>query len=193
MASAPLRMPVQWVTRPGPEFRGFAGTIVSGSVQVGQRVVVVPSGLQTRVERIVTYDGEIEQAVAEDAVTLTFADEIDASRGDLIAAADAVPEVADQVEATLVWMGDEPMLPGRTYLLRAGTSLVTATIAPPRHRLDVDRARARAGPTARPQRDRACARSRSGGRSPSTRIARTATPGASSSSTGSPAPPSGRG
>jgi bifunctional enzyme CysN/CysC len=134
MQSAPLRMPVQWVNRYGSEFRGYAGTVVSGTVRPGQRIVVAPSGLQTTVERIVTYDGDQPLAVAEDAVTLTFADELDASRGDLIAAADAPPEVADQVEATIFWTDEEPMLPGRTYMLRVGTKLVPATIASPRHK-----------------------------------------------------------
>jgi bifunctional enzyme CysN/CysC len=134
MLSAPLRMPVQWVNRCGSEFRGYAGTIVSGTVRPGQRIVVMPSGLQTSVDRIVTYDGEQPVAVAEDAVTVTFADEIDTSRGDLIAAADAPPEVADQVDATIFWTDEEPMLPGRTYMLRVGTKLVPATIAAPRHK-----------------------------------------------------------
>jgi bifunctional enzyme CysN/CysC len=138
MQSAPLRMPVQWVNRSSTEFRGYAGTVVSGSVRPGQRIVVAPSGQETEVARIVGYDGDLPQAVAEDAVTLTFADQIDTSRGDLIAAADAPPEVADQVEATIFWTDEEPMLPGRTYLLRVGTKLVPATIAPPRHKLDVN-------------------------------------------------------
>ena len=131
MQSAPLRMPVQWVNRSGSEFRGYAGTVVSGTVRPGQRIVVAPSGLETTVTSIVTYDGDQPLAVAEDAVTLTFADEIDTSRGDLIAAADAPPEVADQVEATIFWTDEEPMLPGRTYMLRVGTKLVPATIAAP--------------------------------------------------------------
>jgi bifunctional enzyme CysN/CysC len=134
MESEPLRMPVQWVNRCGSEFRGYAGTVVSGSVRPGQRIVVAPSGLETRVTRIVTYDGDQLSAVAEDAVTLTFADEIDTSRGDLIAAADAPPEVADQVEATLFWTDEEPMVPGRTYTLQVGTKLVSATIASPQGR-----------------------------------------------------------
>ncbi len=131
MQSAPLRMPVQWVNRHGSDFRGYAGTVVSGAVRPGQRIVVAPSGLETTVTRIVTYDGDQPLAVAEDAVTLTFADEIDTSRGDLIASADAPPEVADQVEATIFWTDEEPMLPGRTYMVRVGTKLVPATIAAP--------------------------------------------------------------
>jgi bifunctional enzyme CysN/CysC len=134
MQSAPLRMPVQWVNRHGSEFRGYAGTVVSGAVRPGQLIVVSPSGFQTTVARIVTYDGDQPLAVAEDAVTLTFADEIDTSRGDLIAAADAPPEVADQVDATIFWTDEDPMLPGRTYLLRVGTRQVAATIGAPRHK-----------------------------------------------------------
>ena len=180
MQSAPLRVPVQWVNRCGSEFRGYAGTIVSGAVRPGQRIVVAPSGRQTTVTRIVTYDGDQPLAVAEDAVTLTFADEIDTSRGDLIAAADAPPEVADQVEATIFWTDEEPMLPGRTYMLRVGTKLVPATIAaPPR--------KARLGLNVSSP---VGARSPWASRSHSIRTGRTATPAASSLSTGSAARPS---
>ena len=118
MQATPFRLPVQWVNRPDLDFRGFAGTIAGGVVRPGDRVGVYPSGRETTVERIVTYDGDLDVAVAGQAVTLTLADEIDVSRGDVIAAADAPPEVADQFEATVVWMDDEPMLRGRTYLMQ---------------------------------------------------------------------------
>ncbi|MHB1836579.1 MAG: sulfate adenylyltransferase subunit CysN [Solirubrobacteraceae bacterium] len=138
MRSAPLRLPVQWVNRSSPEFRGFAGTIVGGVVEPGQRVVVLPSGSETTVARIVTADGDLEQAGAGQAVTLTLADAVDVSRGDMIAAADERPEVADQLQATIVWMGEEPMLRGRSYLVRIGTRTVTGTVSPLKYRLNVD-------------------------------------------------------
>jgi bifunctional enzyme CysN/CysC len=134
----PFRLPVQWVNRPNLDFRGFAGTIASGSVRPGDQLVALPSGRQSRVERIAGYDGDLDEAVAGQAVTLTLADEIDVSRGDVIAAADAVPEVADQFEATVIWMADEPMLRGRNYLLKIGTKTVTATIAPLKYKVNVN-------------------------------------------------------
>jgi len=134
----PFRLPVQWVNRPNLDFRGFAGTIAGGTVAPGDRVVVLPSGQASTVERIVTMDGALELAVAGQAVTLTLADEIDVSRGDTIAAADEAPAVGDQFEATVVWMADEPMLRGRNYLLRAGTSTVTATVAPLKYKVNVN-------------------------------------------------------
>ena len=134
----PFRLPVQSVTRPSPDFRGFAGTVVSGVVHPGDRVRICPSGRESVVERIVTFDGDLESAVPGRAITLTLTDEIDVSRGDLIAAADAPPQVADQFEATIFWMGEEPMLRGRTYLLRIGTETVAATIAPLKYKIDLD-------------------------------------------------------
>ncbi len=134
---APFRLPVQWVNRPALDFRGFAGTVLSGSVRPGDRVRVLPSGHTTAVSRIVTADGDLDVAVAGQAVTLTLADEIDISRGDVIAQADAPAGVADQFQATVVWMGAEPMLRGRSYLMRIGCKWVTATIAPLKYRIDV--------------------------------------------------------
>ncbi|WP_265571415.1 sulfate adenylyltransferase subunit CysN [Sphingomicrobium nitratireducens] len=134
----PLRMPVQWVNRPNQDFRGFSGQIASGAVKPGDAVRVVPSGRTSRIERIVTMDGDLDEAVAGQSVTLTFADEIDCSRGDVIAAADAPPEAADQFEATLVWMADEPLLPGRGYWLKLGTQTVTARMQPPKHQVNVN-------------------------------------------------------
>jgi bifunctional enzyme CysN/CysC len=138
MQDAPFRLPVQWVNRPSPEFRGFAGTVAGGSVSPGDRVVVLPSGRETTVARVVTFDGDVERGVAGQAVTLTLADEVDVSRGDLISAADAPAQVGDQFEATVVWMAEEPLLRGRTYLMRAGTKTIPATVAPIRYKLDVD-------------------------------------------------------
>jgi bifunctional enzyme CysN/CysC len=138
MQSAPFRLPVEWVNRPNLDFRGFAGTIAGGTVVPGDRVVVLPSGRESTVAGIVTFDGALPRAVAGQAVTLTLADEIDVSRGDVIAAADAPAPVGDQFEATVVWMADEPLLRGRTYLMRVGTRSVTATIAPVKYKLNVD-------------------------------------------------------
>jgi bifunctional enzyme CysN/CysC len=103
-------MPVQWVNRPNLDFRGFAGLIASGSVKPGDEIRVVPSGKTSRVARIVTLDGDLEEAVAGQSVTLTFEDEIDCSRGDVIAASNTPPEVADQFEASLVWMADDALI-----------------------------------------------------------------------------------
>ncbi|MGR3911394.1 sulfate adenylyltransferase subunit CysN [Burkholderia sp. SR8] len=134
----PFRLPVQWVNRPHLNFRGYAGSIASGEVRVGERVRVLPSGRESRVASLITPAGEADVARAGEAVTLTLADEIDISRGDMIARADAPPEVADQFEATLVWMHDEPLLPGRPYLVKLGTQTVGATCAIPKYKIDVN-------------------------------------------------------
>ncbi|MBN3819693.1 sulfate adenylyltransferase subunit CysN [Paraburkholderia sp. Se-20369] len=134
----PFRLPVQWVNRPHLNFRGYAGSIASGEIRVGERVRVLPSGKESRVATVITQSGESDVARAGDAVTLTLADEIDISRGDMIARADAPPEVADQFEATLVWMHDEPLLPGRPYLVKLGTQTVGATCATPKYKVDVN-------------------------------------------------------
>lgn len=133
-----FRMPVQWVCRPHQDFRGFAGTIAAGSVAPGDGVVVLPSGRRSTVARIVTADGDLPAAAAGQAVTLTLADEIDASRGDVIAAAAAPPEVSDQFAAHLLWMGDQPLLPGRPYLLKIGTRTVGASVTEIKHKVDVN-------------------------------------------------------
>jgi bifunctional enzyme CysN/CysC len=138
MQQAAFRMPVQWVSRPDLDFRGYAGTIAGGSVRPGEEVIVAPSGRRTRVERIVNHAGEQELAVAGESVTLTLTDELDITRGDLIAHSHEPPGVADQFEATIVWMGDEPMLRGRSYLLHIGGKTVPATIAPLKHKLNID-------------------------------------------------------
>jgi bifunctional enzyme CysN/CysC len=135
---APFRLPVQWVNRPHHDFRGFAGTIAGGIIEAGARVRVQPSGRESTVARIVTADGDLERAVAGQSITLTLADEIDISRGDVISRADAPAEVADQFEATLVWMADEPMLPGRPYLLKIGARTVNAQIGELKYKVNVN-------------------------------------------------------
>ena len=134
----PFRMPVQLVTRAGPESRGYAGTIVSGSVRPGDRLCVLPSGRKVRVDRIVTMDGDLAQAVAGQSVTLSFDDHVDCSRGDVLAAEPDPPKVADQFEATLIWMGEEPLLPGRQYALKLATQTVLATVQAPKYRINAD-------------------------------------------------------
>ncbi|MGZ3172049.1 MAG: sulfate adenylyltransferase subunit CysN [Croceibacterium sp.] len=136
--AGPLRMPVQWVNRPNLDFRGFAGLIAEGTVKPGDAVRVVPSGKTSTIARIVSLDGDLEEAVAGQSVTLTLADEIDCSRGDLIAAADAPPEAADQFETTLVWMSDEPLIPGRGYWLKLATQTVSATVHEPKYEVNVN-------------------------------------------------------
>ena len=138
LAERAFRLPVQWVNRPSDDFRGFCGRIVSGSVHPGDRVRVLPAGREARVARIVTADGDLEAAIAGQSVTLTLDSEIDVGRGDVIAAASAAPQVADQFEATVVWMGDEPMLQGRTYLMKTGARTVSATVMPLKHKINVN-------------------------------------------------------
>ena len=134
-----LRLPVQWVCRPDQHFRGFAGTLVSGHVAPGDAVVALPSGRRSRVARVVAGDGsDLPRAVRGQAVTLTLEDEIDISRGDVIAAADSPPEVADQFAAHVLWMGERTLLPGRPYWLKIGSRTVAATITEIKHRVDVN-------------------------------------------------------
>ncbi len=133
-----FRLPVQWVNRPNLDFRGFAGLIASGSIRPGDAVRVLPSGRTSTVARIVTSDGDLAEAVAGQSVTLTLADEVDCSRGDVIAAASDPPQVADQFETTLVWMGDEPLLPGRPHWLKLATQTVSATVQPPKYAVNVN-------------------------------------------------------
>jgi bifunctional enzyme CysN/CysC len=134
----PFRLPVQWVNRPNQNFRGFAGTIAGGEIEPGARVRVQPSGRESRVARIVSADGDLPRAVAGQSITLTLADEIDISRGDVISRADDAAEVADQFEATVVWMADEPMLPGRSYLLKVGACTVNAQIGDLKYKVNVN-------------------------------------------------------
>ena len=134
----PFRMPVQWVNRPNLDFRGFAGLISEGTIAPGDPVRILPSGKMTRVERIVTLDGDLDVVVAGQSVILTLADEVDCSRGDVIAAADSPPQSADQFEATIVWMADEELLPGRGYWLKLGTQTVSAKIHQPKYQINVN-------------------------------------------------------
>ena len=137
-ADKPFRMAVQWVNRPNLDFRGFSGQIATGTVKLGDAIRVLPSGKTSTISRIVTLDGDLDQAVAGQSVTLCFADEVDCSRGDVIAAADNPPQAADQFESTIVWMADEEMLPGRPYWLKIGTQTVTATIQQPKYQVNVN-------------------------------------------------------
>jgi bifunctional enzyme CysN/CysC len=134
----PFRMPVQWVNRPNLDFRGFAGLISQGHLRAGDAVRVLPSGRTSTVSRIVAFESDLEQAVAGQSVTITLADAVDCSRGDVLAAAADPPEIADQFEATLVWMADEPLLPGRPYWLKLASQFVTATIHSPKYQVNVN-------------------------------------------------------
>ncbi|MCJ0826682.1 sulfate adenylyltransferase subunit CysN [Luteimonas sp. 50] len=133
-----FRMPVQWVCRPDLDFRGFSGTVVAGAIAPGAEIAVLPSGQRSRVARIVTADGDLAHAGVGQAITLTLADEIDASRGDVIAAASSPPEVADQFAAHLLWLGEQQLLPGRPYWLKIGARTVGATITEIKHKVDVN-------------------------------------------------------
>ena len=134
----PFRMSVQWVNRPNLDFRGFSGLIASGTVKPGDELRSLPSGKTSTVKSIVTMDGDLDQAVAGQSVTITLADEIDCSRGDVLAAADSPPEVADQFETTIVWMDDEPLVVGRAYWLKLGAQMVSVTAAEPKYEIDVN-------------------------------------------------------
>jgi bifunctional enzyme CysN/CysC len=134
----PFRMPVQWVNRPNLDFRGFSGLVSSGVIRPGDKVKALPSGRESTIERIVTFTGDLDQAVAGQSVTLTLKDEIDVSRGDVLAEAKAPPAVADQFEATLVWFDEEAMLPGRPYLMKLGARTVAAQITEPKYKVNVN-------------------------------------------------------
>ncbi|MDP5292258.1 sulfate adenylyltransferase subunit CysN [Oceanimonas sp. CHS3-5] len=138
MQRAPFRLPVQWVNRPNLDFRGFSGTIASGVIQPGDRIRVLPSGKESTVERIVVHGGDLAQAVAGQSVTLTLADEIDISRGDVISTTEDPIATADQFETTLVWMHEDALLPGRPYLLKIGTKTVTATVTDIKYQVNVN-------------------------------------------------------
>ncbi|TIX50959.1 sulfate adenylyltransferase subunit CysN [Alteraurantiacibacter aquimixticola] len=134
----PFRMPVQWVNRPNLDFRGFSGLVSTGSIKPGDAVRVLPSGRTSTVKSIVTFDGEQEEAQAGQSVTITLADEIDCSRGNVLAAADAPPQVSDQFEATVVWMDDDALVPGRGYWLKLASQMVSATVAEPKYEINVN-------------------------------------------------------
>jgi len=135
---APFRMPVQWVNRPHAEFRGFAGIVTSGTIRPGDRIRVQPSGRNSHVARITAYERDLSKAAPGQSITLTLADEIDVSRGDVIASAEVPMGVADQFEATIIWMSDQPMLPGRPYWLKIGAKTASATITHSKYRVNVD-------------------------------------------------------
>ena len=134
----PLRMPVQWVNRPNLDFRGFSGQIATGRLKPGEAIRVLPSGKTSKVSRIVTMDGDLDEAVAGQSVTVCLEDEIDCSRGDVIAAADNPPQAADQFEATIVWMNDEPLHVGRAYWLKIGAQTVSVTTHEPKYTVNIN-------------------------------------------------------
>jgi len=134
----PFRLPVQWVNRPNLDFRGFAGTVVGGSIRAGDRIRVLPSGRESTVTRVVTANGDLSHAVANQSITITLADEVDISRGDLLCRPDTPAQSADAFEATVVWMAEQPMLRGRSYFLKLGPKTVTATVLPIRYKVNVN-------------------------------------------------------
>ena len=138
VTTKPFRMPVQWVNRPHLDFRGFSGTIVSGTIRPGDSVVVPSSGQTSTVERIVTFDGDVEHAAAGQAVTLTLKDEIDISRGELLSDPRMRPTTADQFEAKLIWMHEEPLLPGRHYVIKVGLQTRTAQVSELKYKINVN-------------------------------------------------------
>lgn len=131
-------MPVQWVNRPNLNFRGFSGKIASGFIKPGDKIRIMPSGENSRVERIVTFDGDLDLASSGQSITLTLTDEIDCSRGQIITASSAPLEVADQFETKLIWMDDNPLIPGRSYYLKIGTTTVSATVAKPKYQININ-------------------------------------------------------
>ena len=135
--SAPFRLPVQYVNRPNLDFRGFSGQIPSGMVRVGDRVKTLPSAKETTVTKILSGDKEVDEAIAGESVTVCFADEVDTSRGDLICTADDPAEVADQFQARIFWMSDEKLLPGRRYLMKIGSKMVTAQVNDTKYKIDM--------------------------------------------------------
>lgn len=137
-ADKPFRMPVQWVNRPNLDFRGFSGLIATGGVKPGDKIRVLPSGKTSTITRVVTFDGDLDEAVAGQSVTVCFEDEIDCSRGSVISVADNPPQTADQFELTVVWLADEALIPGRAYWLKLGTQTVSATVQEPKYTVNVN-------------------------------------------------------
>ncbi|HEV8695386.1 MAG TPA: sulfate adenylyltransferase subunit CysN, partial [Lysobacter sp.] len=133
-----FRLPVQWVNRPNQDFRGFAGTIAAGVVKSGDEIVALPSGRRSKVTRVIGADGDLASATTGQAITLTLADELDISRGDVIASASQPAQVADQFAAHVLWMGEQPLLPGRPYWLKIGTRTVSASVTEIKHKVDVN-------------------------------------------------------
>ena len=135
---APFRLPVQWVNRPNLDFRGFSGTVASGTVEVGDEIIVIPSGKRSTVKEIVTHNGNLDIAREDMAITLTLNDEIDISRGDIICKKDNPSEQADQFQAHMLWMSEKEMFPGRQYLLKTGNKTVPASVSKLKHRVDIN-------------------------------------------------------
>ncbi|MBV7257857.1 sulfate adenylyltransferase subunit CysN [Pacificimonas sp. WHA3] len=144
---APFRLPVQWVNRPNLDFRGFAGTVASGSIAPGDEIITIPSGKRSKVKSISTFDGDLPRAVREQAVTIVLEDEIDSSRGDIICDKDHPAEQSDQFRAKLLWMAEKELLPGRQYRLRTGNKTVGASVSALKHKVDVNDFSKRAGKT----------------------------------------------
>lgn len=134
----PFRMPVQWVNRPNLDFRGFSGQIAGGTIKPGDKIKVMPSAKESTVKRILTFNGDLDEAVAGESVTLTLEDEIDISRGDLICKADQPAEIGNQFEAQVLWLADKAMFPGRTYVMKCGTATAQATLGTPKYKIDVN-------------------------------------------------------
>lgn len=137
-ATKDFSMPVQWVNRPHLDFRGFSGKVATGNIKPGDGVRILPSGKTSHVNRIVTYDGDLDKATAGQSITLTLKDEVDCSRGQIITSSDAPLEVADQFETTLIWMDEKSLIPGRSYYLKIGTQTVSATVAKPKYQINVN-------------------------------------------------------
>jgi len=143
----PFRMPVQWVNRPHLDFRGFSGTIASGDIRTGEEIIVLPSGKRSTVKNIVTYDGNLDHATTDQAITLTLNDEIDISRGDVICSVNTPAEQTDQITAQILWMSDHEMIPGRSYQLKTSNETLSASITELRHKIDVNNLKKQAGKT----------------------------------------------
>jgi len=137
-SDGPFRFPVQWINRPNGEFRGYCGTIASGTIAPGEEVLIAGSGRCAQVREILTFDGALDRAFAGDAITLTLESETDIARGDLLADPGAPPEFVDQFAAHVIWLSEHPLVPGRSYLLKIGTRTVPATVTALKHRIDID-------------------------------------------------------
>jgi bifunctional enzyme CysN/CysC len=137
-SDGPFRFPVQWINRPNGEFRGYCGTIASGTIAPGEEVLIAGSGRCAQVREILTFDGPLDRAFAGDAITLTLESETDIARGDLLADPGAPPEFVDQFAAHVIWLSEHPLVPGRSYLLKIGTRTVPATVTALKHRIDID-------------------------------------------------------
>ena len=137
-AQKPFRFPVQWVNRPNLDFRGYAGTVMSGAIKVGDPIVVAGSGQASRIKELLAYEGPLPSAQSGDAITITLTDEVDVARGDLLVNAASRPEVSDQFAAHLIWMSDEPLMPGRSYLARIGPKTTPLTVTTIKYKVDVN-------------------------------------------------------